>query len=219
MKIDVLCSDPAHPVMPCLAEWVEMAGDVHDVKIYERIQECNGGDLLFLISCQEIIRADDRNRYTSVLVIHASDLPEGRGWSPLIWQVLEGRREIVLTLFEAGDKVDDGDVWKKQSIFIEPHELVAEINGKLFRAEIDLMDFAVEHFDSIQAEPQSGEGTIYYRKRTPEDSRLNPDLSLREQFDLIRISDPERYPAFLDLHGHRYKIRIEKVDDLSESNS
>jgi methionyl-tRNA formyltransferase len=37
------------------------------------------------------------------------------------------------------------------------------------------------------------------------------DRPLGEQFDLLRISDPMRYPAFFDWMGHRYVLRIEKV--------
>ena len=42
------------------------------------------------------------------LVIHASDLPQGKGWSPMPWQIAEGRNDIVFTLFEAVAGVDAG---------------------------------------------------------------------------------------------------------------
>jgi methionyl-tRNA formyltransferase len=36
-------------------------------------------------------------------------------------------------------------------------------------------------------------------------------MPLAEQFDLQRICDPERYPAFFELHGHRYKLTLDKL--------
>jgi methionyl-tRNA formyltransferase len=52
-----------------------------------------------------------------------------------------------------------------------------------------------------------------YPRRTPNDSRVNPEQSIRSQFDLIRVCDPDRYPAFFELYGHKYIIRVEKSSD------
>jgi len=191
--------------------------DRHHVRLIQALSDATGGDILFLISCHDIVRANVRDRYRATLVIHASDLPEGKGWSPLVWQILEGRSDIVVTLFEAVDQVDAGSIWHKETIHIEPHELFDEINEKLFTAELSLMDFAVEHAATIQPQPQTGETTTYYRKRTPLDSRIDPAQSIADQFDLIRVSDPRRYPAFFDLHGKRYTLQLRKVDVVENS--
>ena len=50
------------------------------------------------------------------------------------------------------------------------------------------------------------------KRRTPADSRLDPDKSIAEQFELLRVVDNQRYPAFFDHRGRRYRITIEKVD-------
>ncbi len=47
------------------------------------------------------------------LVIHASDLPENKGWSPVAYAVLSGQNRITLTLIEAEEKIDAGDVYLK----------------------------------------------------------------------------------------------------------
>ena len=75
------------------------------------------------------------------------------------------------------------------------------------------MDYAVDNFGSVRPRLQSEEPPTYYRKRTPEDSRLDPDKSIAEQFDLLRVADEERYPAFMDYRGHRYKIVMTKVEN------
>ena len=53
----------------------------------------------------------------------------------------------------------------------------------------------------------------YYPKKTSLDSKLDPHKSIAEQFNLIRVSDPNRYPAFFDLYWKRYKLTIEKMND------
>jgi spore coat polysaccharide biosynthesis predicted glycosyltransferase SpsG len=37
-------------------------------------------------------------------------------------------------------------------------------------------------------------------------------FSIAEQFDLLRVVDPEHYPAFFDYRGKRYIIKMEKAD-------
>jgi methionyl-tRNA formyltransferase len=129
----------------------------------------------------------------------------------LVWQILEGRDTVTVTLLEAEDAVDSGAVWQKMQIHFEGHELCDEIHAALFDAELALMDFAVENLDMIQPMPQTGEGS-HYRRRTPEDSRLDVNRSIAEQFDLLRVADTDRYPAFFDYRGHRYQIQLKKAD-------
>lgn len=152
-------------------------------------------------------------------MIHASNLPEGRGWSPHIWQILEGKVEIQVSLLEAEDEVDSGAIWRKINLTIPKTALWDEINELLFEAELKLMDFALIATDNIQPQSQKMQTpSTYYPRRTPADSELDPDLSLRDQFDLIRVCDPERFPAFFELHGQRYKIRLEKLSDEEDQS-
>lgn len=216
MKVSVLCSSTTHPVYTHLEQWAKRAGAEHDVELVQQKAKLTGGDVLFLISCHEIVLASDRQKYGASLVIHASDLPEGRGWSPHIWQILEGKNRITVSLIEARDPVDTGDIWAQRLLVLDGHELSDEINGKLFAIEIELMDHALEIIGSGTPTPQDDRPPSHYRRRTPEDSRLDPSRSIAEQFDLLRIADPQRFPAFFDLRGHRYVVRIEKAGASDE---
>jgi methionyl-tRNA formyltransferase len=170
------------------------------------------GDLLFLISCTEIVDSESRNKFKKVLVIHASDLPIGRGWSPHIWQILEGKDRITLTLLEAEKEVDTGDIWKQMVVTVPSNALWDEINKLIFDAECLLMDFAVANFDQVNPVPQNlSIPSSYYPKRKPSDSELNPEKGIAEQFDLLRVCDPARFPAYFRLRGCEYKIRLEKI--------
>ncbi len=213
MKIDVICSDRNHPIRPRLESWAETKVVEHCVRIVERAKECTGGDLLFMISCNELIRSNVREKYDWALVIHASDLPLGRGWSPMVWQVLEGASKVVLTLFEAVDDVDAGEVLKKSSFSLSGDELYDELNEKLFDMELELMDYAVQNFNKLSSVPQPAGEPSFYRKRTPEDSQIDPKKTFVDQFNLLRVADPVRYPCFFDWKGCRYKICLEKMNE------
>jgi methionyl-tRNA formyltransferase len=214
MKVTVVCSNPEHPVNAYLQKWVERHSRNHEIELIQKKSELSGGDLLFLISCSEIITAQDRTRYGISLVLHASDLPKGRGWSPYIWEIAAGASHITLCLLEALDKVDTGRVWKKMQIAIPSDFLCNEINHLLFNAEIELMDFALSSYRTIQPQEQSADVLpTYYRMRTPQDSRIDPQKTIAEQFDLMRVADPTRFPTFFEYRGHRYTIKLEKVND------
>ncbi len=210
MKIAIVCSHIDHPVYLYLKRWKEQHSSSHDIELFEKVHVLPGGDILFLISCNELVSGQIRSKYKKTLVIHASDLPKGRGWSPHIWQILEGRTDITVTLIEAEDQVDSGRIWKQEVMHIEKHEVFDEINAKLFQLEMKLMDFAVDHFDSVRPVEQTDAVPSYYRKRLPENSMLDPHKSIAEQFDLLRVADPERYPAYFDFNGYRYYLVLRK---------
>lgn len=214
MKISLLCSDDDHPVIGFLEEWSERNRDLHQIALVHQKKNLPGGDILFLISCSEILNVVDRGFYSACLVLHASKLPLGRGWSPHIWQIMGGAQEITLSLLEAEDKVDTGRIWHQIAFPVPRHALWDEINERLFSAEIELIDLAVREFGTVVpcAQDTTTKPT-YYPRRVPDASRLDPERSIASQFDLIRVCDPTRFPAFFELHGRQYKLTLEKMND------
>ena len=210
MNISIICSSTDHPVYQYLENWCELNSVNHTIELVTEVNDLSGGDFLFLVSCGDYITKNLRSCYNYTLVLHASKLPEGRGWSPHIWDLLQDKGEIYLTLLEAEDSIDTGDIWLQEKIPIEPHELFDEINQKLFEREIYMIDFAIKNHNNIVPISQEYVNDNVYRKRTPEDSKLDPHKSISEQFALIRLSDPDRYPAFFNLHGKTYEIIIKK---------
>jgi methionyl-tRNA formyltransferase len=203
----VLCSQD-HPVNAWMERWV----GVHpDARLKRTIDELTGGDFLFLISCGEIIKPEVRDRYRHTLVIHAGDLPKDRGWSPHIWSIIEGSSLMTVSMLSCADPVDSGDIWHQERISLNGTETYDEINRFLFDAELRLMDWALRFCDSSQPRMQKGEPT-YRRKRTPADSRIDPRQSIAEVFDLLRVCDPDRYPAFFEHRGERYAVSLHKLD-------
>jgi methionyl-tRNA formyltransferase len=213
MNITVLCSSPEHPVNAYLEQWADDKRVRHQIHLVRKRSELPGGDILLLVSCSELIKAEHRAMYKHTLVLHASDLPKGRGWSPHIWEIVNGADAITLSLLEAEDRVDSGKIWLKRSIPIKKTDLWYDVNHKLFKTEIDLMNEAVESFGQIQPQPQDASiNPTYYERRTPTHSELDPHKTIAEQFDLMRMCDPERYPAWFEHRGQKYKISLEKVD-------
>ncbi len=219
MKITLLCSDPLHPVNEYLFRWVAQNQQKYDISFVRSSKELPGGQILFLISCPEILSKSKREAYAFTLVLHASDLPYGRGWSPHIWQIINGADQITVSLLEAEDNVDSGRIWHQIKFPVPKDALWNEINALLFSAEIRLIDFAVKEFNVISPlqQNQSIEPT-YFPRRKPIDSKIDPQLSIASQFNHIRVCDPLRFPAYFELYGYKYKLVLEKINDDSYFN-
>ena len=185
----------------------------HEVRLIHSKHEILKGDIAFFLSCFEIIGDEYLKLNTHNIVVHASDLPQGKGWSPSSWQILEEKNEITLTLFEATNSVDAGDWYIKDILKLDGYELINEWQCKLGEKIIDMCIKYTENYGNIKGNPQAGVET-FYRKRTAKDSELDINKTIREQFNLLRIVDNENYPAFFEMNGNRYIIKIQKSSNV-----
>ncbi len=183
----------------------------HNVNWVHDINDIPNGDFVFYLGCGRIVPPEILARNKHNLVVHESDLPKGKGWSPLTWQILEGKNEIPIVLFEAVEKVDSGKIYAKDVMKFNGLELVEELRKEQAEKTIQLCLKFIHEYPEIldKGEEQIGEAT-YYPRRTPKDSRLDPDKTVREQFNLLRVVDNERYPAFFEIDGEKYILKIEK---------
>ncbi len=219
MRITLLCSDLLHPVNQYLASWIEGNKHKYEISFVRTSKELPGGEILFLISCTEILSEADRAAYKSTLVLHASKLPSGRGWSPHIWEIIGGANQIRVSLVEAEDDVDSGRLWHQITFPVPKDALWNEINNLLFDIEIRLIDLAIKEYKIISPVEQNQDiEPTYFPRRKPVDSKIDPELSIASQFDQIRVCDPARFPAYFELHGHRYKLILEKINNPPDIN-
>jgi methionyl-tRNA formyltransferase len=184
-----------------------------NAQLFRSADDVLTGGCAFFLSCCKLVPAEILKRNHINLVAHASALPKGRGFSPAVYQVLEGKNRIPVTLFEAVEEVDAGDIFLGREIELKGHELNDEIRASLGTAINQMiLQWLEQASPRIWQHPQEGEPSWYPRRR-PEDSRLDPDKTIAEQFDLLRVVDNERYPAFLDYRGHRYILTIKRQPD------
>jgi len=166
-------------------------------------------DIVFMLSYHRIVDKKYLNMHNHNIVIHASDLPQGKGWSPMFWQVLDGKKDIVFTMFEASTNIDDGDIYMKKTLNLIGNELNKEL--RMLEADI-VIDMCLEFIGSYENIVdnkiiQSGKES-FYKRRTPNDSVLNVNRTIAEQFNLFRIVDNEEYPAYFEYHGKKYILKI-----------
>ena len=170
-------------------------------------------DIVFILSYHKIIPIEKLKANRHNIVIHASALPKGKGWAPMFWQVLEGNNEIPFTMFEASSGVDDGDIYMQGTLYLTGYELNNELRDKQARFIIDMCTNFINNYENYKStQEQSGEES-FYSKRTAKDSELDVNKTIKEQFDLLRIVSNDDYPAFIEIDGHKYILKIEEAQD------
>lgn len=181
-----------------------------DVSIYRHASEVENGDVLFVLSCDRILKKEDLKKHLHNIVIHESDLPKGRGWSPWSWEVERGAKQLTLTLFEAVEELDAGLWYLKRSIDLDGIELIDSLREKIATTQIEMIKTFLSSL--LPANAQNGEPS-FYSKRDLGNQELDIDKTIKEQFNKLRVCDNDRYPAhfFIDTGGGRKQKFILKI--------
>ena len=193
---------------------LELLTSGHKIMHVRNENELKSADLCFYLSFSKIATKKSLAKFKHNLVVHSSNLPNGRGWSPLTWQILEGRKVITTSLFEAEEDVDRGKIYLQKDLVFSGFELLDELRILQGDLIIGMCSEFIQTYPDVLlcAQVQKGEGS-YYERRRPGDSELNPDMSIREQLDLIRVVDNINYPAYVEIDQHHYEFWIKKKEE------
>ncbi len=195
------------PYCKALVAVISNTGDnAHLCRSYD---EAKRNGIAFFLSCHGLASPATLQRNHLNLVIHASNLPEGRGWSPLTWQILEGKNRIPVCLLEASENADSGRIIYRDHIEFEGHELIDEMREALASTIQKLCLRFLEEDYPPEGKVQEGRPT-YLEKRKPEDSRLDINKTIAEQINILRVVDNDRYPAWFEWQGHSYQLVVKK---------
>ena len=122
------------------------------------------------------------------IMFHMTDLPFGRGGSPLQNLILTGHDQTVISAFRCEDGLDSGPVYSKI-----PLSLSGRAQEILKRADIAISHQIVDLIEEIaEPIPQAGEPTFFVRRK-PEQSAISETSDLGELFNLIRALDAPGY--------------------------
>ena len=146
------------------------------------------------------------------IVFHMTDLPYGRGGSPLQNLILRGHRHTQISALRCTNELDAGPIYLKR-----PLDLKGSANDIFSRATKIIEDMIEEIiYSRPEPKPQQGD-VVLFQRRKPEDSNLlNAKISCLDDFnDFIRMLDAEYYPkAFIELHKHRIEfLNVKFCDD------
>jgi methionyl-tRNA formyltransferase len=155
---------------------------------------------IFVPHWSEIITKEIHENFR-VVIFHMTDLPFGRGGSPLQNLIVRGIENTVISAIQCTEELDAEPIYLK-----EPLNLNGTADEILIRASLIIEKMIIKIFTEEPSPiPQTGSIT-YFKRRKPDESRIEPYQinNLVQLYDFIRMLDGEGYPnAFLEIGNLR----------------
>lgn len=209
-KVSVIVDNESW-ILPYAEQLVAKINATDDIaKLCRTHEEITQGDIAFYLGCVKITPPEVLKKNNYNLVVHESDLPKGKGFAPLTWQILEGASTVPVCLIEAENEVDSGNIYLRKELYFDGYELCDDIRRAQGEISVDICLEFLSSNSSPEGKPQQGEST-FYQRRSPKDSELDINKSIAEQFNLLRTVDNKDYPAFFYINDIKYYLKIEKA--------
>ncbi|SCY58407.1 methionyl-tRNA formyltransferase [Lysinibacillus fusiformis] len=128
------------------------------------------------------------------IIFHMTDLPFGRGGSPLQNLISRGIYETKMSALRCVEDFDAGPIYLKRPFSLYGN--AEEIYLRASKIIVEMIKIIIEN--ELMPIKQVGEATVFNRRK-PDESNISHLQSLQEVFDYIRMLDAEGYPtAFLE---------------------
>lgn len=156
---------------------------------------------IFIPHWSYIIPAKIYEKYECV-VFHETDLPFGRGGSPIQNLIAKGEKQTKISALRAGKGLDTGPIYLKKDL---------NLNGtakEIFLRASRVIKEMIEEIILEKLTPSSQEGEVVeFKRRKPEDGKLDQITETEKIFDFIRMLDCEGYPAaYIENDNFRFEF-------------
>lgn len=144
------------------------------------------------------------------IVFHMTDLPYGRGGSPLQNLIERGINKTKISAIKCVKELDGGDIYLKKEFDIS-YGSAQEIYMRAGAIISKMIDAII--FNNPNPIPQKGE-IVEFKRRKPEQSNLKDLTDLSKIYDYIRMLDADGYPkAFLETDNIKFEFTNAKIDN------
>lgn len=129
------------------------------------------------------------------VIFHMTDLPYGRGGSPLQNLIVRGHEKTKISALKVGEGIDTGDIYLKEDLLLfgTAQEIFIRATKIIFRMIENII------INDLRPKPQEGE-IINFKRRKPEESNIIGLNEIEKVYDYIRMLDADGYPkAFLEV--------------------
>lgn len=156
---------------------------------------------IFIPHWSYIIPSAIFERYECI-VFHMTDLPYGRGGSPLQNLIVRGLTATKLSALRVEAGLDTGPVYLKMDLSLSgtAEEIFVRANKLVGKMIVEIIQ------NNLQPVPQEGDSVVF-KRRKPEQSDMSGLEKLEEIFDYIRMLDADGYPhAYIEKGEFRYEF-------------
>ncbi len=156
---------------------------------------------IFFPHYSDLIPAEIYNNFQCV-IFHMTDLPFGRGGSPLQNLIARGYTRTKITALKCVKELDAGPIYCQRDL-----DLSGTAEEIFIRADRIIEDMIVEIATTNPTPSPQGEPGLKFTRRTPDHSSLAGETDLPTLHDRIRMVDAQGYPvAYLETNGLRLEF-------------
>jgi len=150
---------------------------------------------IFFLHWNWLVPPDVWSKYECVC-FHMTDVPYGRGGSPLQNLIVTGHKETKLSVLQMVGEMDAGPVYIKKVLLLDGR--AEEIYKRAGELSFEIIRWMVE----TEPNPELQQGdVVIFKRRNPMQSKLPVSGALEGIYDHIRMLDAPTYPfAFIE-HG------------------
>jgi len=161
-------------------------------------------NIIFFIHWSKLIKKSLFNKYLCIQ-FHSSNLPKGRGGSPIQNQILLNLNETKLTAFKVSKNLDSGPVCMKENLSLKGSAL--DIFKRMETTSVQMIKKIINK-KKISFIKQKGKPT-YFKRRKENDSEINfkNTFNIKELYNFFRMLDAPEYPnAFIRLNKYKFSF-------------
>ena len=183
--------------------------DRYKIDISNKLEKTHKKEILFIVVVTKKLSLNSLSKYKKKLVIHESNLPKGRGFSPIKKQILKKIYKIKCCLIECDEKIDGGDIYETEFLHIKKNDLYDDIRMKQYETTLKLINKFLKKYPNVKSKKQKGKPS-YFRRLKSKDDEINPSKNIISQFDLLRSTDYKNHQNFFYINKKKYLKRISK---------
>jgi methionyl-tRNA formyltransferase len=143
------------------------------------------------------------------VIFHMTDLPFGRGGSPLQNLISQGIQQTKISALRCSAEIDAGPIYLKRDF-----DLMGSAH-EIFQRAVPVIEGMILEIVRNEPTPNEQEGQpTYFKRRTPAQSDIKEISTIERLYDHIRMLDCEGYPhAFLETGSFRLEFsQVQKGD-------
>lgn len=149
---------------------------------------------------------------------HGGILPYWRGANILNWVLIQGAKETGVTAHFMTEGIDEGPIIDVKTVKIFHTDTALSLQQKLESITYPLVGYVVAVFDSgriPESKPQNESAATYYSRRTPDDGKIQWNMTDLEIHNIIRALVHPWPGAFIELPNNQTLI-IDSYKSLEE---
>ena len=167
--------------------------------------------IIFFIHWSKLINNSIFKKYLCIQ-FHSSNLPKGRGGSPIQNQILSNIKKTKISAFKVSQSLDAGPICLQENLSLQGNAL--SIFTRMEDKSIQMIKKIIKK-KNLVFKQQKGKPS-FFKRRMPSESQINvhKTKTINKLYNFLRMLDAPNYPkAFIKLNKFKFTFNDIKISN------